>query len=171
MKKIDEIKIMESLNELNADYDSVQEALFSIEDQVQILVNWEELSLSSKINDQIKNIQGYIECIMREQQINWIDIYQLNQNMELQNLYDSLESVGIEKFSDWLWYNMWKTYINKWNIGIAIMNQDTTEWLHYKSFWNLDFDELVDLEDLLLQANNASIKIQVWSEENQIITH
>lgn len=171
MKKIDEIKIMESLNELNADYDSVQEALFSIEDQVQILVNWEELSLSTKINDQIKNIQGYIECIIREQDINWIDIYQLNQNMELQNIYDSLNSVWIEKFTDGLWYNMWKTYINKWNISIAIMDQDTTEWLNYESFWNLDFDELVDLEDLILQANNASIKVQVWPEENQIITH
>lgn len=171
MNNIDEMKIIESLNELNADYDSVEEALFSIENEVKILVQWQEMTLSSKTNDKIKNIKGYIECIMREKKINWIDIYQLNQNMELQNLYDSLESVWIEKFTDWLWYNMWKTYINKWNINMVIMDQDTTEWLNYESFWNLTFDELVDLEDLILQANNASIKIQIWPEIDQILTH
>ena len=129
------------------------------------------MTLSTKSNDQIKSIQWYIECIIKEKGVNWIDIYLLNQNMELQNLYDSLDSIWIEKFTDWLWYNIWKTYIKKWNINIAIMDQDTTEWLNYESFWNLTFDELVDLEDLVLQANNASIKVQIWPEIDQILTH
>jgi hypothetical protein len=38
MKYKDKMNIANAFNELNADYDSVEEALFSIEDEVQVII-------------------------------------------------------------------------------------------------------------------------------------
>jgi hypothetical protein len=149
----------------------VEEALFSIEDEVQVIIGWEEVNLSSRTNKKIQEIRSYIECLLKEKKIYWSDIYQLNKELELQNLYDSLSSVKMDKFCDILSYNMWKSYLIKWNIPIVIMNWETEAVVNLSWFKDLEYDELVDLEELLLYSNNAILKVQIWPEIEPFVKH
>jgi hypothetical protein len=149
----------------------MEEALLLVESFVTVTVWWKEVDLSEGVSDKIKEIRDYIECLVVEKKINWNDLYKLNQDIELQNIYDSLESVWIEKFKDKESYDMWKKYILTWNIPIALINEDLNEWLDYGIFLELTFDELADLEDILLKSNNASLKVEIWPKAKDIIKH
>jgi hypothetical protein len=149
----------------------MEEALLLVESFVTVTVWWKEVDLSEGVSDKIKEIRDYIECLVVEKKINWNDLYKLNQDIELQNIYDSLESVWIKKFKDKESYDMWKKYILTWNIPIALINEDLNEWLDYGIFLELTFDELADLEDILLKSNNASLKVEIWPKAKDIIKH
>ena len=172
MGQLNKRQTIESLKKLGWDYRKIQEALLAVETiVVKILVNWEPHEIKPTFDKTVLEIKKYIECLMDDHNISWHDIYDLNEEIEIQKTYDYLKNIWMEKFSDGISYNMWKSYINKWRIAIVMINNDTKNLWDYKPFWELTYEEILNLEKLITKSVNMSIKVQIWPDESNIITH